>query len=185
MSKKTLEQIVKQGNEYVVCAKANQGRLHRWIEGQWNQNQPCSSYQEREQSHGRMTSWTVAVFADLGDFDAEWAGLKRCIAVERKGTRAGKGYEERQYYISSVELSAESFHRIIRGHWGIENRLHWVKDVVFGEDDAPQRGRFAAANWSVVRNIFINVARKLGFTSMASAKRALANQWEQVFPCLQ
>jgi hypothetical protein len=74
------------------------------------------------------------------------------------------------------------FHAIIRGHWSIENRLHWVKDVTFNEDAAPQRGRFAAANWSVVRNFFMTIARSLGFTSMATAKRKLANQLTEFFP---
>jgi hypothetical protein len=63
--------------------------------------------------------------------------------------------------------------------------LHWVKDVTFNEDKAPQRGRNATANWSVVRNFFINFARLLGFTSMAAAKRQFANQLDKVFPLLQ
>lgn len=125
------------------------------------------------------------MFDQLGGFAQEWSGLKRCISVERHGTRSGKTYKERQYYISSAALSADVFHGIIRRHWRIENQLHWIKDVVFDEDDSPQGHRFAAANWSVVRTVFLNLARDLGFTSMATAKRALANQWRQILSCLQ
>lgn len=92
---------------------------------------------------------------------------------------------ERQFYISSVATTAQQFHTIIRGHWTIENQLHWVKDVIFDEDTAPQHGKFATANWSVVRNFFITIARILGFTSIARAKRHLANQLEKIFPFLQ
>jgi predicted transposase YbfD/YdcC len=177
--------LVEQGNDYVVCVKANQGRLYHWIEGQWQKGQPQSSFQNHERRHGRETTWTVSVFEQLGDFAQEWAGLKCCISVERHGTRSSKAYAERQYYISSAALSAERFDSIIRCHWQIENRLHWVKDVVFAEDDSAHRHRFAAANWSVVRNIFLNLARGLGFTSMATAKRALANQWQRILSCIQ
>lgn len=169
----------------MVCVKANQGRLYRWIERQWQKRQPQSCFQHHECAHGRDTSWTVSVFEQLGDFAQEWSGLKRCISVERQGMRSGRAYAERQYYISSAALSAERFHTIIRCHWRIENQLHWVKDVVFGEDNSAHTHRFAAANWSVVRNVFLNVARDLGFASMATAKRALANQWQQILSSLQ
>lgn len=130
-------------------------------------------------------TWTVSVFDTLAGFAQEWAGLASLISVERQGTRSGKPFAERQYYISSATLPAEAFHQIIRGHWGIENRLHWVKDVVFGEDHAPHAHCFAAANWSIVRNLFVNLARSLGYTSMATAKRQLANQWQRVLSFIQ
>jgi predicted transposase YbfD/YdcC len=147
--------------------------------------QPLSQYQEHEQGHGRNMNWTVSVFDGVVAFGHEWSGIQRCIVVQRHGYRDRKPFDEQQYYISSVIASAEQFHRIIREHWCIENRLHWVKDVTFNEDNAPQRGRNAVANWSVVRNFFINFARTLGFTSMAAAKRQFANQLNKIFPLLQ
>lgn len=168
-----------------MCVKANQKRLYRWIEQQSQVAQQCEVYQHSEQRHGRTITWRVAVFDDLGDFACEWAGLKRCIWVQRSGIRAGQAFAEQQSYISSAALTAEQFHHLIRAHWRIENQLHWVKDVVFNEDDAPYRTPFAAANWSVIRNVFITLARSLGFTSLATAKRKLANNLSQVFPLLQ
>ncbi|MEY3554685.1 MAG: hypothetical protein RLZZ580_738, partial [Cyanobacteriota bacterium] len=56
------------------------------------------------------------------------------IKVERRGSRGDKTYEETAYYISSLTESAQVFAKIIRGHWKIENQLHWVKDVIFEED---------------------------------------------------
>lgn len=184
-AKKTLHQIVKQGNDYLVCVKANQQRLYRGIEQQSKMNQPLSCYQKHEQGHGRSTNWQVSVFNGVAAFGHEWSGIQSCIVVQRHGHRDGKSFDERQYYISSVVTNAEQFHRIVRGHWRIETQLHWVKDVTFNEDDAPQSGRYAAANWSVVRNFFITLARSVGFTSMATAKRQLANRLQRIFPLLQ
>lgn len=73
----------------------------------------------------------------------------------------------------------------MRGHWSIENQLHWHKDMVLGEDKAKQRYGHTPANWSMVHNIFVNVAKQLGFQSMATAKRALVNQPQKVLLCLQ
>lgn len=159
--------------------------MYRGIKQQSKTQQPLSCYQEREQQHGRSTTWTVSVFDGVAAFGHEWVGIQRCIVVQRHGYRDGKSFDEQQYYISSVVTSAEQFHRIIRGHWSIENRLHWVKDVIFNEDNAPHPGRNASANWSVVRNFFITLARQLGFTSMATAKRQLADQLQRIFPLLQ
>lgn len=183
--KKTLHQLVKQGNDYLVCVKANQQRLYRGIAQQSKTQHPLSCYQEQEQGHGRSTTWKVSVFDGVTAFGHECPGIQSAIVVQRHGYRDGKPFDERQSYISSVAADAEQFHRIIRGHWCIENRLHWVKDVTFNEDHAPQRGRNATANWSVVRNFFIHFARMLGFTSMAAAKRQFANQLDKVFPLLQ
>lgn len=130
-AKETIQQIVEQHNDSVVCVKANQRRLYRWIEQQWQNSPPESVYQDHERSHGRMVQWRVSVFESLGEFAAQWPGVRRGIGVERQGLRAGQVFYERQYYISSVATTAQQFHAIIRGHWCIENRLHWVKDVTF------------------------------------------------------
>lgn len=109
---------------------------------------------------------------------AEWPGIQNAIVGQRHGDRAGKPFDERQYDISRVIASTAQFHRIMRGHWSIEKRWHWVKDVTLNEDHAPQTGR-------MVRHFFINLARRLGVTSIAAAKRQFANQLDNVFPLLQ
>lgn len=127
----------------------------------------------------------MSVFDAVAAFGHEWVGIQSCIMVHRHGYRDGKSFSEQQHYISSIVTDAEQFHHIIRGRWRIENQLHWVKEVVFNEDKAPQTDRNAAANWLMVRNFFITIARTLDSSSMASAKRQLANQLQRVFPLLQ
>jgi hypothetical protein len=69
----------------------------------------------------------------------------------------------------------------IQGHWGIENRLYWVRDVTFCEDLPPHRGGNAPVNWSILHNFFITLARKLCFRTIPQAQRALSNQLDKVF----
>ncbi|MDZ4877543.1 MAG: hypothetical protein CLLPBCKN_006978 [Chroococcidiopsis cubana SAG 39.79] len=97
-----------------------------------------------EKNRGRITCRIVRVFTDVTVIDLDWVGLQSLISVERIGSRHGKPYQQTNYYISSLFTSALEFAQAIRWHWGIENRLHWVKDVIFGEDAAPFRDYNAA-----------------------------------------
>lgn len=78
-----------------------------------------------------------------------------------------------------------TFAEEIRQHWGIENRLHWVKDVIFGEDAAPFSNSNAATNWSIIRNIAINIARMSGYDSLTKAERFLAHDIDKLFSLLE
>ena len=73
--------------------------------------------------------------------------------------RNGKIEEERRYYISSAKLDATTFARTVRGHWGIENRLHWVLDVVFHDDLARLRTGFGPENMAIVKHMAMNLIR--------------------------
>ena len=107
------------------------------------------------------------------------------IQVERIGIRSGKQYLQTNYYISSVLLKETTFAEGIRQHWGIENRLHWVKDVIFGEDTAPFINYNAATSWSMIRNIAINLARLGGYDSLTKAERFLAYDIDKLFLLLE
>lgn len=78
--------------------------------------------------------------------DFDWVGLQSLICLERIGIRQGKPYQRTNFYVSSLTTSATKFAQGIRLHWEIENRLHWVKDVIFGEDTAPFRDYNTATN---------------------------------------
>jgi predicted transposase YbfD/YdcC len=183
--KKTLKQLRDADNHYLVCVKPNQARLYQWIESQWHTAQPSSHYQQHQLEHGRQVQRVIQVFEELGEFAQHWTDLRCLLSIERRGIRGGKAFEERHYYISSYQTTAQSFATLIRQHWHIENQLHWVLDVTFNEDHAPQGGNRAAVNWSIVRNFFITLARRAGFRSMATAKRKWMNRFDRVFPLLQ
>lgn len=136
MSKKTAQLIIDSGNDYVIAVKGNQPNLYKQIQQNINLSRPTSVDTSFEQTRDRLTERRVSAFDNLDHISTDWVGLKRIVQVERLGTHPGKPYEETVYYISSIALEASDFAQGIRGHWGVENRLHWVKDVVFDEDKA-------------------------------------------------
>jgi len=147
---------------------------------------PIDSAQNVERCHGRQVHRRVSVYDQVGDWPQQWEGLQRWFKVERWGIRDGKPFATTHYYITDLPLSAQQCLKHGREHWSIENRLHWPKDVVLNEDRSPQRsGSNAPANFSTLRNFFITAARRLGFDSIAKAKRHLANRVDQVLLSLQ
>ena len=86
--------------------------------------------------------------------------------VERTGLRGNKKSEETLYYISSKVLPSKKIAAKIRGHWLIENQVHWVKDVIFNEDKSKIRELQAARNLSLLYTIIMNVYRSFGLDSI-------------------
>ena len=88
--------------------------------------------------------------------------------VESYTERDGHVEQERRYYLCSTRLDAETFARVVRSHWGIENRLHWVLDVVFHDDLARLRTGHGPANMAVVKHMALNLLKQA--TSTTSLK---------------
>lgn len=104
-----------------------------------------------------------------------WAGLRSIVRVERSGTRRKKPYHETVFYISSHTASAEEFARIVRGHWQVENGLHWVKDVVQGDDACTTKSGYAPENLSLLRSLALTLYRLHGNYSIKRALRRFAH----------
>ncbi len=185
MPKKTCKVIIDSGNDYAIAVKANQKNLHRQIQRNTENIKPTSQYIATERTRNRVTTRMVQVFNDLTGISDSWVGLKSLIKVERTGTRGGKAYHQVAYYISSLVGSAVDFAHGIRGHWGIENRLHWVKDVVFDEDYLTIRMGNAPANLSIVRAIALNILRRNGYSSITSAQRFMSNDIDKLFSLVE
>jgi len=178
----------------VIAVKGNQKNLHRQIRLKTENAPPTSRYIATEHTRNRVTTRTVQVFHDLTGISHEWMGLKSLIKVERTGTRGGNPYHQVAYYISSLVRNAVDFADGIRGHWGIENRLHWVKDVVFDEDRSTIHTGQAPANLSLLRaiakrcceaQIALNVLRRSGYSSITSARRFLANDIDKILSLVE
>ncbi len=184
--KKTIETIVEGGNHYVVQVKGNQptlfGELQRTITGK-----PLSYFEEHEKGHGRRSSWHVRVFdASRGRKAGEWKNLRRVIHVHKRTLKNGSESHSDRLYISDLsETGAEFFHRGIRGHWKIENSLHWVKDVVHGEDSNQWKHRNAPVNVAVFSSIAINIHRKNGNHSITESQIKFGANVKELFHLLR
>ena len=104
----------------------------------------------------------------------DWPGLGQVCCVERTRRRKGKETVERAYAITSLPAERADAARLLeiwRGHWGIENRLHWVRDVVFGEDQSQVRTESAPQLLAALRNLAIGMLRLCGVKNIAAALR--------------
>jgi predicted transposase YbfD/YdcC len=183
--KKTLEAIREQGNDYIITVKKNQPTLHQALVTQSTSTLPKRVKTYSESRHGRQIQRTIQVFDPPPTLDPTWVGVKSLIRVDRSGTRNGTSFSETMFYISSLDLNAADFNQRIRQHWHIENRLHWVKDVVLKEDDHPFCGGYACANMGILRTLALNLFRLNGWDSLTRAIRTLAHDLTQLLSFCQ
>lgn len=154
--------------DYVLAVKDNQPTLHRGVEAHFLEHLEddfarvkVSRHETKETGHGRVehrTYYVCAAPADLPD-RGRWAGLKAIGVAINISTRDGKETDSVRYYILSRHLDAAVFGDAVRGHWGIENSLHWQLDVTFGEDASRVRRGLADANLSVVRRAALGLLK--------------------------
>jgi predicted transposase YbfD/YdcC len=184
LQKKTVKLIHDAGNDYVIGVKANQRNLYRLIVQQSQTQTPASRVIQSRKGHGRQLQRTVSVF-DLPDATKrQWAGAQQAIHVYQVGQRQGKPYEANLYYLTSLQQDATRLSTRTQGHWGIENRLHWVKDVVLGEDAASIKQNAPASLMGILRNLALSLFRAHGYPSIVAAIDRLSNDFDQLFPIL-
>lgn len=177
MPKKTLETIVNSGNHYIVQVKANQKKLLEQVQINTSEMNSCiNSFVEETKERGRTETRKAFIYKELNGISDEWVGLKRLVRVERHVSSIKGESFETAYYLSDIRSNKASiFAEHIRGHWGIENRLHWVKDVVMEEDASKIIKGMAPENISIIRNIICNIYRSHGFDSIKYATELFSN----------
>jgi predicted transposase YbfD/YdcC len=182
--KRIAKQIVDQGGDYVFSLKGNQGNLHKEVEllfqdAKANDFQGLSheSFATVDGGHGRIETrrYTTVAHVDWFEDKHQWAKLTSFGMVESEREIDGKVTRETRYYISSLPGDAERFGAAARGHWAVENSLHWSLDIAFREDDSRVRSGNAPANLATIRRLALSLIkqdphRKIGVK--ASRKRA-------------
>jgi len=178
--KKIAREIIEADADYVLALKGNQETVHEEVKAFLDQTvaqtqvqlppggkRPKAAAQLAfletiEKDHGRFEirrfyqSAELEWFADL----AKWEGLKSVGMVESVREVGGKSTTERRYFLSSLELGIETFARAARSHWGVENKLHWVMDVCFREDQSRARAGYAAENLATLRRLALNLLKR-------------------------
>jgi predicted transposase YbfD/YdcC len=199
---KSIAKEIKEADaEYVLALKGNQGSVHQEVKAFLDaavaeaETRPVlspplsrvaaalASIQTIEKDHGRIEtrryyqSDQIAWFADR---DA-WEGLTSVGLVEATREINGVRTIERRYYLSSLPLAVELFARAVRSHWGIENKLHWVLDVSFGEDYSRARSGHAAQNLATLRRIALNMLKRDTAKKRSIKGKQLNAGWDQAY----
>jgi predicted transposase YbfD/YdcC len=156
--------IVEKNADFVLAVKDNQGQLAEQVRDSFLLLPSDALAEEIDCGHGRVEQRRCSVIADLSliEKSSEWASLKGLVRIEseRYHKVSGKIEHEIRYYITSLASDAERINAVIRQHWGIENKLHWVLDVAFGEDLDRKRTGHAAQNFSLLNRIALNLLKK-------------------------
>lgn len=164
--KATVEQIREQGGDYVVCVKGNQTRLRDAVADVFERAGDagfagCDMASEVGAARGRSEERYVTVVQDPEGLPEGWADVGAVALVCRERQVNGKTNESAaRYYITSLRVGASVLAGYIRGHWGIENGLHWVLDVAFREDDSRTRAGHAAANLGLLRRVAVSLLKR-------------------------
>jgi predicted transposase YbfD/YdcC len=179
------KQIIDQQADYVLAVKGNQGSL-------FGEAQQCFAsvhaegmhwFETEERGHGRVETrryWmTERIPSELRRI--QWKGLRSMGKVEATRSVNGKLSVETRYYISSLPADAQRLAEAVRGHWGIENQLHWVLDVAFREDESRIRAGHAPTNMGIVRRIALNLLKKDTSVKLGVANKRLKAAWDEAY----
>ena len=157
------EKIVEANADYLLSVKGNQEFLLDDITEAFTYGKTEDEYIEKEVGHGRVESRTTRVITDVNWIcnKEEWKKLACIIMVfaTRYNKKTGAEEQSVRYYISSKTANAKYFHGAVRSHWGIENKLHWCMDVIFGEDNSRKQAENSAQNFSLVNKVALNMIR--------------------------
>jgi predicted transposase YbfD/YdcC len=199
--KKIAREIVQADADYVLALKGNQEKVHEEVKSfldatleekqRWRPKgavipkaaQTLQAFETVEKDHGRIEtrryyqSDCLEWFADKG----KWEGLASVGLVESVRELEGKTSVERRYYLSSLKLGVEAFARAVRGHWGVENKLHWVLDVCFGEDQSRARQGYAAENLATLRRLALNLLKREKTKKRGFRGKMLNASWNQSY----
>jgi len=175
--KKIAKEIIEADADYVLALKGNHETVHEevksFLEATVAEKSSKTAKRSRaashlaeletvEKDHGRIEtrryyqSTELVWFADW----AKWEGLKSVGMVEAIREIGTHRTVERRYYLSSLPLGVDTFARAVRGHWGVENKLHWVLDVQMREDQSRARAGYAAENLATLRRLALNLLKR-------------------------
>lgn len=192
---KIAKAIRDKGADYLLALKNNWPALSAEVERFLADADPATleRHQTTDNDHGRLECRRHAVCHDIEwltsdrRFPGEWRfkDLAMIAMVETETIRAGKTCLERRYYLSSAKLSAKQFAHAVRTHWHVENRLHWVLDVVFHDDLMRLRTDNGPANMATVRHMSLNLIRSISDkASLKVRRKTLAWDDEYLFAAL-
>ena len=187
--KEIAKQIVNKNADYVLALKGNQGALREDVElfaaeqkANGFKDTAVSQHETVDGDHGRIETRKYTVLHNISWLQErhDWVGLNAIIMVESTRETGNKIETETRFYITSLTDTAERIAVAVRGHWAVENSLHWVMDMVFRDDDCRVREGNAATNFVTLKHMAHNLARRApGKMSIRARRKAAA--WDDEY----
>jgi len=199
--RKIAREIIEADADYVLALKGNQETVHAEVKSFLDaalveQQTPrpkgaqlsqaaatLASLETVEKDHGRFEirryyqSEQLDWFADR----LKWEGLRSVGMVESLREVDGKTTVERRYYLASLPLGVETFARAVRSHWGVENKVHWIMDVCFREDQSRARAGYAAENLATLRRLALNLLQREKTKKRGIRGKQLNASWDHAY----
>jgi len=185
--KSIAEAIVDKEGDYLLAVKDNQPKLKEAIAASLSHRKPeiyinplIDFHEETERNRDRKETrrcWTTTSLSKL-DMVEDWKKLSQIALIESERTIHGKTSIERRYYICSAALSAQELLQSSRNHWGIENKLHWVLDMAFREDECRVRKGYGAENLARLRHIALNLLKQDKTAKIGIKNKRLKSGWD-------
>ena len=187
--KEIAKQIVNKNADYVLALKGNQGALREDVElfaaeqkANGFKDTAVSQHETVDGDHGRIETRKYTAPHDISRLRErhDWVGLNAIVMAESTRETGSKIETETRFYIASLTDTAERIASAVRGHWAVENSLHWVMDMVFRDDDCRVREGHAAANFVTLKHMAHNLARRApGKMSIRARRKAAA--WDDEY----
>ena len=199
--KKIAREIIEADADYVLALKGNQETVHEEVKSfldatllEKQASRPkgaklstaaatLAEVQILEKDHGRLETrrYYQSDHVDWFTDRAKWEGLKSFGMVESIREVDGQATSERRYYLSSLPLDGETFARAVRSHWGVENKVHWIMDVCFREDQSRARSGYAAENLATLRRLALNLLKRETTKKRGIKGKQLNASWDHAY----
>ena len=185
------QQVVDQKADYVLAVKDNQPSLYaairdfftEHVEDEW-QSILHRRHETHDKDHGRVDDryYYLAKLPEDFPLKEKWPGLKAIgMAVRVTEYKDGRASDDVRYYITSRYTSGQRFAQAVRGHWGVENALHWQLDVTFQEDQCRIRKGHADANFSLLRRASLSLLKNNRSQKVGVKNKRLCAAWDETY----